>query len=691
MYLRSLQLINWRSYRSARFEFPRPHGSRNVILIIAPNEYGKTSFFEAITLGLFGREGLTLVPRARTSINDGETDRRSKSYSKFLEGTIHRRAFETGTPECIVKLDWEDESGNPIEIKRTWYFSKSGAHKVADDSLQIYEGQNRMPVAPPATEADRDLWYRDWIAQRFLQASLAEFFLFDGEQVQRYANRDMSEQVRSGIEGLLGLPILRSLQDSLQKYAVNRRAKAAGPSDKVVNAVKAAIDDLEDGIERKTIERDEADKEIPSLDVEIGELTLRLGGRSEGTRALLGSLVEDQRRHEDEAQRAIDDLLKLIAVDMALAISGISLRNETIRRLETEAKREVWEAGRNAGNRHLDRFTRELSRRIEELKPPIVGDLRERVVEAAKAAWEALWHPPPEDFATRYLHTALSGTLRSGTIDRLKAIDDHSGLEASNHVERFNNAVETVEAKKRERLELERIAPEVEIQAKRLKELLEQLGRYKEKRETAQREIDAAEAELKRKRSELGRHVSSMGRGAPALRYADKAEAYAKLVEDILKEAVPFEVNRVAAEMTKAWKAMAHMSERVERIEISPECEVTMLTDDGTDLHQIDKSAGASQVFTQALITAITKVSRRTFPFIVDTPLARLSRDQRLGVLKTFTDRPGQVILLSTDEEVVDDKLDAIRDKISTSYELRITQDSGVSVTTVHESTLGSV
>ena len=66
MHLRSVDLINWRSYRHARFDFPTPHGHRNVILVSAPNEYGKTSFFEAVTLGLFGRDGLVLrTPRPR--------------------------------------------------------------------------------------------------------------------------------------------------------------------------------------------------------------------------------------------------------------------------------------------------------------------------------------------------------------------------------------------------------------------------------------------------------------------------------------------------------------------------------------------------------------------------------------------------------------------------------------------------
>ena len=94
----------------------------------------------------------------------------------------------------------------------------------------------------------------------------------------------------------------------------------------------------------------------------------------------------------------------------------------------------------------------------------------------------------------------------------------------------------------------------------------------------------------------------------------------------LLEDTVPYEVREAADEMTSAWKAMAHMSDRVERIDIMPECEVRMLAADGSGLHRIDKLAGASQIFTQTLITAITKISRRTFPFVVDTPLARPSR-----------------------------------------------------------------
>lgn len=689
MHLRSIHLINWRSYRNARFEFPRPHGDKNVILVMAPNEHGKTSFFEALTLGLFGRDGLRLLPRARA--DGGGDDRLKASYSQFLAASLHWRAKEAGPTNCAVTLEWEDESGEPIEIRRIWHFRNDGLHKPADDELLIFAGLGRKPIAPPAAEEDRDGWYRDWIAQRFIYSSFAEFFLFDGEQVQRYASRGMSGQVRSGIEGLLGLPILRSLKESLASYAQTRRTSAAAPSDSTVKKVEADIATAEEEIDEKKRILDEADATIPDLEYDVTELTQRLGGRGEGTMALVATLHQDETRFRDDAQKAISSLTELIAGDVALAVAGVDLRRSTIERLEAEAKRENWEAGRTEGNRKLDAFADDLANRVSKLAPPLDEHQRDGVVSAAKGAWAGLWHPAPHGCADDYLHTALSGADRLQTIDRLEIVDRHSSDELSGLIERFGHSLSTAEAKKRERLELERNAPEDEVDSQKLAAISERLGVLRENRKRAEVELDALSARLSDHRAELGRHMSKIGASEPALRRASYADAYAALIEDLLKEAVPNEVGEVAEEMTKAWKAMAHMSDRVDRIEISPTCEVRMLNVNGEDLHAIDKSAGASQVFTQALITAITKVSRRTFPFVVDTPLARLSREQRLGVLKTFTDRTGQVVLLSTDEEVVGDKLDAIRDRVSAAYELKVTQDKGVAVTTVHDLDLRAV
>ncbi len=688
MHLRAVELRDWRSYRHARFEFPAPTERRNVILIRGPNEHGKTSFFEAITLGLFGREGLFLVPRARVATNGDLSDRQAVTYSQFLAGTLHRRAIAQGRQSCSVTLEFDDPEEEPVTLTRKWHFSANGQHKLYDDELLIFEGQARRPIGPPAAVNDRDAWYRDFIARTFLPAPLAEFFLFDGEQVQRYASRGMANQVRLGIEGLLGLPVLRSLKESLLKYAQARRVGAAAPSDETIRAVEAEIARIEAELADKRKIAGEATTLLPSLEAESDELARRLGGGGESTVAMVADLIREEERYRAEADRGTDALMKLLSEDVALALVGPALRNRAIAQLRSEETRESWEAGRNQGNANLERYVGDLTRRLAQRNPPFDSTQREAIAQDARAAWDALWHPAPAGCAAEYVHSGLMGAARAQAIERLIAAGGRSVAELSGLVAAIRSAVETAESKKRERLLVEQSAPEAERLSARLKEVSEEIGRLRSVRDAANREAESIEGQLASKRQELGRYADSIGRGTPALRRAAQAETVANLIDEILKDAVPTQVSAVAEAMTKAWKSMAHMSDRVDRIEITPACDVLMLNRKGENLHDIEKSAGGSQVFTQALIRAVTQVSGQDFPFVVDTPLARLSRDQRLGVLKTFTDRAGQVILLSTDEEVVADKLDAIRQRICTAYQLRVRSDDGVSVTSVEHDSL---
>lgn len=684
MHLRSVELINWRSYRHVRFDFPKPHEHKNVILVRAPNEYGKTSFFEALALGLFGRHGLILVPRARTTAEGNVVESFKASYSRFLSKSLHWRATASGSAKSSVSIEVKSDDGEPIELTRVWHFRQNRQHKPADDDLKIFHGIGREPVEPPSGIENRDEWFQDWIAQTFIHPGLAEFFLFDGEQVQRYANQEMGDQVRRGIEGLLGLPILRNLKSSLAAYAQQRRTSAAAPSDSTVKKVEADIAKISEEIEVQRVRSNEASSVLPGLSAEIDELTKQIGGQ-EGTAAMVGKHMQAEQRQRDEAKRAMEALLALIQNDVALALAGTDLIQLTRETLVAEAKRERWEAGRNEGSLHLNRFSNDLARRIKELNPPLTELQHTAIVNAAKEAWEALWHPAPEGCAKRYRHTSLDGIMRDRAMERLESVENHTEGEIASQEERFRFAVERAEDEKRKWQELEQKVPEIERQTERLKELSEQLGHYKTQRDESDRLIQSKDAELAQKRAELARHMSQQGASAPALKRAEYADRYVELIEDLLKDAVPSEVGEVAEEMTRAWKAMAHHSDRLHRIEISADCNVKMLNESGEDLHVVDKSAGASQVFTQALITAITNVSRRAFPFVVDTPLARLSHEQRIGVLQTFTDRPGQVILLSTDEEVVDDKLESIRHRIVAAFELGVRTEDGIFVTNIQK------
>ena len=135
----------------------------------------------------------------------------------------------------------------------------------------------------------------------------------------------MSGQVRSGIEGLLGLPVLRSLRESLAKYAQNRRSGAAAPSDVTVRQVETDIAALEHlQVEHRT-KKESADALIPGLEQEVEQIAQQLGGRGEGTMALVAGLIRDEESFRAEAARATDALMRLLAEDVALGLSGPQL------------------------------------------------------------------------------------------------------------------------------------------------------------------------------------------------------------------------------------------------------------------------------------------------------------------------------------------------------------------------------
>lgn len=123
----------------------------------------------------------------------------------------------------------------------------------------------------------------------------------------------------------------------------------------------------------------------------------------------------------------------------------------------------------------------------------------------------------------------------------------------------------------------------------------------------------------------------------------------------------------------------------VKRIEIDENCAVKLLNADEMDLRSYDLSAGEKQIFTQALISAVSSISNRAFPMIVDTPLGRLDIEHRKGVLKHLMQRNHQVILLSTNTEVVNEYLQLISNNVQKKYLVRFERDGEIGQSTISQ------
>ncbi len=668
MHISQIKLRDWKAYEVAKFDFPAPEIGRNIVLIGAPNGYGKTSLFEAIVLGMFGQNGLPLI--ARSPVPGTDKDRLSVSYSKFLEKAIYRGATAEGRTSCSVKLIFIDDDKERLEIQRIWHFSDSGDYRPKDEEINIYEGLTRTPVGPgPGQITERADWCREYIAENLLPFTLAHFFMFDGEQMSVLAEREMSVQVRAGIEGLLGIPILKRLAEDLRSYAAARLRESPKVSGDTIAKLASEHTELKSERDEK-VERLAEIKHIHAeLTKERDHLFRELSSvSSQGSQALLQEQFEKIKGYERAIEYNKAKLEDVMMKDLALALSGLPLRKSVKERLVSEGERERWENGKNQGDSNLERFLASVDTGMQKANPALTDGQRETVLSSTRSAWEKLWYPPPDNCADEYLHPYLNESDRSKATDRLDGLDE---LAAPAIVNLLDSIAADEDALKRLQEEIHRTetsAPELDTKRKRLTDINSERDKHNQGIGALEREIDSLDSQITQKNTFLTKLYEQLDQAAPSTRRVTQAQRVAQMVDEIVAKAVPSQINAIATAMTEAHRSMAHKKDSLARIAIDENCSVKLLDSDGMDLRDYDLSDGEKQIFTQALFSAVSSVSRRGFPMVIDTPLGRLDIEHRKGVLNHLVKREHQVILLSTNTEVVGEYFREIAPHVQKKY-----------------------
>jgi DNA sulfur modification protein DndD len=119
-------------------------------------------------------------------------------------------------------------------------------------------------------------------------------------------------------------------------------------------------------------------------------------------------------------------------------------------------------------------------------------------------------------------------------------------------------------------------------------------------------------------------------------------------------------------------------------IRISPEnFEMTLLDPTGSILPFQILSAGERQLLATSILWGLAKVSGRPVPLIIDTPLGRLDSTHRSHLVeKYFPAASHQVVLLSTDEEIVGDYHQRMKKHVGRQFLLSFDNAAGSSMIT---------
>jgi DNA sulfur modification protein DndD len=664
MYIERLEFHNWKVYRDVTFDFIAPSRDRNIVLIGAMNGGGKTSFLEGLFFCLYGLDALDLINRRGDDLSRGQ-----KGYRDFLTRSLNNIAKSEHESVSRIRMTITGDKYRRV-VERTWHFDVHG--NFSEEELNIYEGDSCDPidvVSPlhvPALVTSKDEYLRNYISLNILMPTLAPFFIFDGEQIQKLAQQEHTEQVKEGLNKLLGLDLLENLMQDLTSISAEKRKNSrniASSSD----LIKLDQEFSEVSTRLNTIDREVKKNQIQltSLEREANDITNRLIGMY-GEKPEVSKVIAEQAEIREKLSTLTESLGRtLLSKTLPLALPH-RLRKQVVVTLQNESKVRSMLTTQQHGQLQVDKFIDEFFTNRPDINSQ-VDSIKLEITEKLRSAWSVV-------FSTEHHVADGPRNLEFLSLDDIRTIGNrlHEVSQLT-----FETILERISSKERleQRLqELDRMAKALseESQAKEMVEQSKALQvehtELKHKQKTLIEEAELLRprlANLKSKRTEAENQLGKTNYDLKCAALADKA---INASEEFIQVMQAKRGEQLGSLMTEKYLELAHKGV-VSKIHIDAESKVHLLRHDGSDVRDGDLSAGENQVFALSLVGASSAMSRAKVPVVIDTPLARLDVAHRTNIVERYLPSASeQVIVLSTDTEVVGELAASIEDNILQTF-----------------------
>jgi DNA sulfur modification protein DndD len=626
MFLRSLGLRNYGIFRDATFDLTTDV-DHPIVLISGNNGAGKTSILEALRVALHGRRAFDVA------LSEAE-------YLRNISNRFHMGDRSVGA-SINLEFDYVDfHKTRTVKVDRAWGVRR---HHLAESLSVTLDGKPMLP-----DDAD-DLLFS------IVPPEIARYFFFDGERIRELAEWEVEDEssLFAAVGNLLGLGVLDQLRaDLFRVSALDRkehkstrstvdsldeaeaRAKATTAALRAAKAqnrkVRGALDRARAEVRRVgALQNDE----VASMEKELGEL------------------VAERRSLQEEAQRAAGDVLPLLC--------ATTLR----KRFGAEIK-----LRRDIEDREI------VINFIKDNSSKLVTLLRDQGLKTAQArnAIDSMTKlsrgkPIPVNAAIPSLSRSEAAWMQRVIEQELPAMAERL-LVILDRLRWLDQRVAVLEERKRTTpaddpacesalLELER------CQRQSIEHELE-LRKLEEESTRAAEGLESARGAAKARRTELFRE--------------GRLQVRERVMNQVL-EALPTlsvrlqqsKEQRFGRYLEEALRELWHKTERLSGVDVSFAQRRIALFDAAGEIHKPDLSSGEKQLFAVAFIYALAKLSGRTMPFVIDTPLGRLDQQHRRRFVAEFLPNAShQVILLSTDTEIVGKLYDEIRPLLARHHEL---------------------
>ena len=623
MILDYLCLDNFGAYCGRQEAHLTPEEGRPVILFGGMNGGGKTTLLDAMQLALYG---------SRSKLSN----RGRMGYRDYLRDCINRNADQGEGASVTLRFRRTVEGKvSHFELQRTWRIGVKGI----EETLRVLRDGERDDIFT-------DHW--DEVIDSYLPVGISNLFFFDGEQIKDLAEGENSAAILgTAISSLLGLDLVDRLEGDLRLF--ERRKKTEGLDPQAARLLKVAQAEFEHlDREKRRLKTDSDKLEIKAESSGKGLRELEASFRSEGGDLFL-------RREEFETEQAALKSQRTDAEsrlrELAAGPLPLLMVDDLLAEVETQAHKET-------EIRHNQLLVAAMAERdksllvilesenlaaaaIQRVAQELAMDRKQRLGRASEPLLlDADPHFPAH---VAHLRAKVLPDAVQASRDLLTVIRD-----LDEKIARLDG-------------ELGRVPEEASI-ANSQKELDQARQLHTEKmaewdalqirRDVMKRQVEEAKARLDRFGDlDIDANVAEDDRQRMLKHSKRVRETLGKFRTEVIRR----HVSNMEALMLEAFRTLLRKSDLVHGLTIDPETFQITLTGRGNQPLPFDRlSAGERQLLATALLWGLARASGRPVPTIIDTPLGRLDSSHRRHLVERyFPFASHQVILLSTDEEIV--------------------------------------
>ena len=700
MRIKNIKLYNLGSYAGQNsFDFQSDCPEQHVVVIDGKNGAGKTTLFTAVQVCLYGnfafgykaagkrylREIYDLINN-QVRIDDQET--------AFIE-TAFQQVDNTDLYDYIIRRSWSWPQNELEETLTVW----QNGEKLDEDELLNFQNY-LIHLIPP---------------------DMLKLYFFDGEKIADYFLGEKEVNIRDALMVLSGNDTFDILHDQIKRVLKNFE-NAQTDVAKEYLIVRNEVTELQQQVLSMQQQMEAFQAEIDEIETEIkrNQKEYAAGG---GITIDEWKKLNDQLKSEEEKRERLNWQRKAYATDLLPFVMLPELMGKILPQLHLEQEYQSYHALKTTledkafsgvlkstlleiGSKKIDHDSVVLFQRIREYLlnekwedfEPIFGlsyDEEIQVQTAVKHVSEF-----DSNVFARYqkrIHTSLERTkeirnrLQSTNIENFESyLNVHSTLEEKSKIIRLKKEHEetllelknTDLEKKENELRLLKKSFEEQLKAQSVSDisgktllLLEDLQEmlYSNLIQQVETDLNAKFRELIRKKDFFSRLVIDRNFVVHMLRNEKISRVdLLSLLRNGNQHIAVSVLGKIAVETLLNRYKVTSVSDLRTALSMEKEESLTL----PIELDKERLSSGEKQIFVMSLYWAMMNQSKNELPFIIDTPFARIDTEHRANITEHFFKKlTGQLLILSTDEELSSNHLKAMRDQISHVYMLEYGQD----------------